>query len=221
MAKTYVPIKDWPEDERPRERLLRLGVAALSDAELLAILLGTGTKDTSAIELAYKILHLASGNLFELGKLNMNLLMDIPGIGQAKAMTLLAAFELGKRRQYTDALDKPIIGHSRAAADIIIPLIGDLPYEAFCVLYINQGNRVIQHELISKGGITGTVADTRIILQQALMCHATQLIVGHNHPSGNIQPSVADRRLTEKLKNAASYMDITLLDHLIVSGGGK
>lgn len=220
MAKPYIRIKDRPEEERPRERMERIGAAQLSDAELLAILITTGTKDTSAIDLGHQVLALASGNWHELAKLSFEEFEKIAGIGRAKSITISAALEIGKRRQYAAAIHRPVISDSRKAADIIIPAIGDLNHEAFCVLYINQANRMIKRELISTGGITGTVADIRIILRNALLYRATQLIVGHNHPSGNINPSTADKKLTEKLKASAAHMDIILLDHLIISNEG-
>lgn len=220
MEKAYIRIKDLPEEDRPRERMQRLGVSALSDAELIALLLRTGTKDSSAITLAYRVLDLAANNLYELGKLSLRKFQRVPGVGEAKAVAIAAALELGRRRQHTGAVNKPIVGNSHAAADVLIPILGDLDYEAFCVLYLNQGNRVLEHKLISTGGITGTVADMRMILEQALLCHATQMIVAHNHPSGNVAPSRSDKRLTEKLHAAAALMDIILLDHLIIAGGG-
>jgi DNA repair protein RadC len=218
MEKNYVSIKNWVEDERPREKMLQKGPAALSDADLLAILISSGTKERSAIDLARDILALAHNNLHELGRLTIQELQKTKGIGEARAITIAAALELGRRRQIGEGLQRPTLQQSREVAEIVIPLMRDLNHEVFCVLYLNQANRLIRHELISSGGLTGTVADVRMILKNALLYNANQLIIAHNHPSGNLQPSAADKELTRKLKEAASFMDIKLLDHLIVAG---
>jgi DNA repair protein RadC len=213
-------IKNWAEDERPREKLLLKSPAALSDAELLAILISSGTKEKSALDLAREILALAHNNLQELGRLGVKELQKTKGIGEARAITIAAALELGRRRQIAEGLQRPTIGSSEDAAAIIIPLLQDLNHEAFCVVYLNHANCVLRHELVSTGGMTGTVADIRIILKNALLHNANKLIVAHNHPSGNLQPSGADKELTRKMKEAAAVMDIQLLDHLIIAGGG-
>jgi DNA repair protein RadC len=213
-------IKNWAEDERPREKLLLKSPAALSDAELLAILISSGTKEKSALDLAREILALANNNLQELGRLGVKELQKPKGIGEARAITIAAALELGRRRQTAEGLQRPTIGSSADAAAIITPLLQDLNHEAFCVVYLNHANRVLRHELVSTGGITGTVADIRIILKNALLHNANKLIVAHNHPSGNPQPSGADKELTRKMKEAAALMDIQLLDHLIIAGSG-
>ncbi len=218
MDKGYVSIKNWAEDERPREKLLNKGAGVLSDAELLAILITSGTKERSALELARDILTMAHNNLHELGKLIVADLKQVKGIGAARAVTIAAALELGRRRQITAGMQRPLIQQSKAAAEIVIPLLRDLSHEAFCVLYLNQAGRLLRHEIISTGGLTGTVADIRIILRNALLNNANQLIVAHNHPSGSLQPSQADKDLTGKLRASASCMEIKLLDHLIVAG---
>lgn len=218
MNHSYIGIKKLAEDDRPRERMMQKGPAALSDAELLAILISSGTKEMSAIDLARDILSKAHHNLHELGRLSLKELQQTKGIGTARAITIAAALELGRRRQINEALQRPVIRNSKDAADIIIPLLRDLNHEAFYVLYLNQANRVIRHELVSNGGMTGTVADVRIILKNALLNNANQLIVAHNHPSGNLQASKADKELTRKLKDAAQIMDIKLLDHIIIAG---
>lgn len=217
MEKPFTSIKNWAEDERPREKMLHKGPAALSDAELLAILISSGTRERSAIDLARDVLALAHNNLHELGRLSVIELQKTKGIGEARAITIAAALELGRRRQITEGLQRTSISQSKDAAEIVIPLMRDLNHEVFCVLYLNQANRLIRHELISSGGMTGTVADIRIILKNALLYNANQLIIAHNHPSGSLQPSHADKELTRKLKEAASYMDIKLLDHIIVA----
>ncbi|MEI8279715.1 MAG: DNA repair protein RadC [Bacteroidota bacterium] len=212
-------IKNWSEDERPREKLLQKGPSSLSDAELLAILISSGTREKSALDLARETLDLANKNLQELGRLGVLELQKTKGIGEARAITIAAALELGRRRQMSEGLQRPTIKQSAEAAEIVVPLMCDLNNEVFCVLYLNQANRLIRHELISSGGLTGTVADIRIILKNALLYNANQLIIAHNHPSGNTSPSAADKELTRKLKEAAVLMDIRLLDHLIVAGG--
>ncbi|MGN6566613.1 MAG: RadC family protein [Flavipsychrobacter sp.] len=211
-------IKNWAEDERPREKMLQKTAAALTDAELLAILISSGTREKSALDLAREVLALANNNLQQLGRLGVLELQKTKGIGEARAITISAALELGRRRQMSAALERPTITQSADAAEIVVPLLGDLNHEVFCVLYLNQANKVLRHELISSGGLTGTVADIRIVLKNALLHNANQLIIAHNHPSGNNKVSAADKDLTNKLKEAATIMDIKLLDHLIVTG---
>lgn len=213
-------IKQWAEDDRPREKLLLKGPSALSDAELLAILINSGTVKYSALALAQEVLKKANNNLHELGRLSVKeLQLPGKGLGEARAITIAAALELGRRRQSADALSRSAITSMEDAAEIIIPLLNDRTTEGFCVLYLNQANKLLRSEIISEGGITGTVADIRIILKNALLYNSNQLIVAHNHPSGNLNPSAADRALTIKLKESAALMDIRLLDHLIIAGG--
>jgi DNA repair protein RadC len=213
-------INNWAEDERPREKMIQKGAASLSDAELLAILISSGTREKSALDLAREVLAQAHNHLHELGRLSLQELKKTKGIGEARAITITAALEIGRRRRQGEAMQRVAISSSEHAAEIIIPLLQDLNHEAFAVMYLNQANRVIRHELISNGGITGTVADIRLILKNALLYNANQIIVAHNHPSGNRNPSQADRELTFKLREAASFMDIKLLDHLIIAGNG-
>ncbi len=217
-SETPNPIKHWAEGDRPREKLHAKGAAALSDAELLAILINTGTPKRSALQLAQDILSLAGGNLHELGRLGLPAFRKVKGIGPAKAITLAAALELGRRRQLSAALERPTLRTSKEAAEVAIPLLRDRDNEAFLVLYLNQAQRLLRHEVVSTGGMTGTVADVRVVLKAALLDGAAKLIVAHNHPSGSLTPSAADRNLTSQLKAAASFMDIALLDHLIVAG---
>jgi DNA repair protein RadC len=211
-------IKNWAEDERPREKLLLKGPMVLADSELLAILIASGNKEKSALDLAKDIMEMAGNNLQELGRLGVMELKKIKGIGEAKAITIAAALELGRRRQSSEAMQRLAISKSSDAAEIVIPLLKDLNHEVFCVLFLNQANRLLRHEIISSGGMTGTVADIRIILKNALLHNANKLIIAHNHPSGNLQPSNADRELTKKIREAAEWMDMRLLDHLIVAG---
>lgn len=218
MDKPYLSIKNWAEDDRPREKVLHKGIASLSDAELLAILISSGTKERSAIDLAKDVLALAHNSLHELGKLNITELQQTKGIGEARAITIAAALELGRRRQQPNDFHRSRIGSSKDAAEIILPLLRDLNHEVFLVLYLNQSAKFIKHEIISSGGMTATVADVRLILKNALLYQANQIIVAHNHPSGSLQPSNTDKDLTRKLKDAAAMMDIKLLDHIIIAG---
>ncbi|PKP11810.1 MAG: hypothetical protein CVU09_02955 [Bacteroidetes bacterium HGW-Bacteroidetes-4] len=208
-------IKQWAVEDRPREKLLSKGIASLSDAELIAILLATGTKNLSAVDLAKNILANAENNLHLLGKQNVNDLKKVNGIGEAKAITIIAALELGKRRKLAD-LNRKKITCSNDAFELFQPLLGDLPHEEFWVAYLNRANALIDKERISTGGITGTVIDVKIILKHGIEKLASSLILVHNHPSGNIQPSQNDKTITEKIKTAALPLDIQVIDHLII-----
>ncbi len=211
-------IKNWAEDERPREKMLQKGPAALTDAELLAILISSGTKERSALDLARDMLELAGNNLREMGRLNVLELQKIKGIGEARAVTICAAMELGRRRQVSEGMERVAVNKSKEAAHILMPLLQDLNHEVCCVLYLNHACRLLRHELISSGGITSTIVDTRMILKNCLLYNASQIIIAHNHPSGSKKPSDADKQLTAKLLEAAALMDITLRDHLIIAG---
>jgi len=193
---------------------------ALSDSELLAILLREGTREKNAIQLAKEILKLGKNDLNVLGRLSIKEIMSIKGVGSAKAITILAALELGRRRQATLALDKPVVTSSRDIAQYLQALLRDLTYEVFAVVFLNRANRINHYEVISEGGITGTIADPRVILKKALQEDAVSLILCHNHPSGSLKPSRADEDLTVKIREAAKYLDITVLDHIIVSEAG-
>jgi DNA repair protein RadC len=197
---------------------LQKGATSLSDSELLGILIASGNRERSAIDLAKDVLALAGNNLRELGRLSVTELQKIKGIGEAKAITIAAAMELGRRRQMSEGLDRATITQSKEAIPIIMPLLQDLNYEVFCVLYLNHSGKLLRHELLSSGGLTATVADVRIILKNALLYNASRLIIAHNHPSGNRTPSQADISLTRQVKQAAALMDITLLDHIIIAG---
>ncbi len=213
-------IKNWAVDDRPREKLFTKGAIALSDSELLAILINTGNKNKSAVELAKEVLGLGRNNLNELGKLSVNDLMKINGIGEAKAITLAAALELGRRRQASASLVKSGIKSSNDIAEYLKITLKDYQLEVFAVVFLNRANKVNHFEIISKGGITGTVADPRVILKKALEKDATSIVLCHNHPSGNLRPSKADEELTLKIKEAAKYFDIRVMDHIIVSEDG-
>ncbi len=220
VNKPSTSIKNWAADDRPREKLLSKGPAALSNSELIAILINNGSKTKSAVELAKEILTLGHNNLNELGKLSLKDLKRVKGIGEAKSITIAAALELGRRRQATASLEKPVVRSSKEIAGYLKALIKDYHYEVFAVIFLNRANKINHFEIISRGGITGTVADPRVILKKALEEDATSIVLCHNHPSGNLQPSLADEELTKKIKEAASYMDIKVIDHIIVSEDG-
>lgn len=211
------PIKNWAMDDRPREKLLQKGKISLSDAELMAILIGSGTRNESAVDLCRRILASSEHNLNEIGKLSIPQLMKFKGIGQAKAITIIAALELGRRRRNEDLLERKKITSSSSVFEFIQPRIGDLPHEEFHIIYLNNSNKVINSMQLSKGGITGTLVDVRLALKMALEVGATSIILCHNHPSGNLNPSSADKQLTQKLKAAGENLDIKVLDHLIVT----
>jgi DNA repair protein RadC len=218
--KPSTSIKNWAEDDRPREKMVSKGAFALSNSELIAILINNGSKDKSAVDLAKEILKLGQDNLVELGKLTLKELQLVKGIGQAKAITITAALELGRRRQAATTLNKPVVRSSRDIAEYLKAILKDYTYEVFAVLFLNRANKINHFEIISRGGITGTVADPRIILKKALEEDAVSLVLSHNHPSGNLKPSRADEELTKKIKEAARYFDIKVIDHIIVSDEG-
>jgi DNA repair protein RadC len=213
-------IKQWAEEDRPREKLLLKGKTALSDAELIAILLRTGIVGSSALDIAKTILHKVNGDLNELGKLSVNDLKKMQkGLGDTKSVTLIAALELGRRRQATEVKQKPQFITSQHIFNYIYPLLADLKHEEFYILFLNKANRLIGHRHISTGGVDGTVVDVKIVLKHALENLAVSIVAIHNHPSGNLRASEADKQLTRKLKEAANLMDIHLMDHLIIGDG--
>ena len=209
-------IKSWAEEDRPREKFLSKGKKALSDAELIAILIGSGSRSESAVQLAQRILASAKQNLHQLGKLSVGELMKFKGIGGAKAISIAAALELGRRRKDSESLLRRKIQSSQTAYEEIADVLSDLPHEEFWVMYMNRANELIGRKHISKGGVSGTVADVKIILKQALELLSSSLIVCHNHPSGNLKPSQEDIQLTKKISEAAKNIDMKLLDHIIV-----
>jgi DNA repair protein RadC len=210
-------IKSWSPEDRPREKLLLKGTSALSDAELIAILLGSGTANLSAVEVAKKVLAHVANNLDSLAKLSVKELMKTRGIGEAKAITIVAALELGRRRKEQSPDEKPKIEGSRTAVDLIKGDLMDLPHEEFWVMLLNRANRIIRKKRISEGGVSGTVADPKIIFKLAVDELASGIIVVHNHPSGNLKPSESDINLTRKIKEAGKVLEIALLDHLIIA----
>lgn len=210
-------IKNWSQDDQPREKLRDKGKATLSDAELLAILIGSGTRNESAVELCKRILASVDNNLNALGKLSMKQLMEFKGIGEAKAITIIAALELGRRRRSEEAVHLKKISSSLSVFELMQPVIGELPHEEFWILYLNNSNKVIQKNQLSKGGITGTLVDVRLVMKMAIEVGAVGLILAHNHPSGSLKPSEADKQITQKLKSAADSLDIKIIDHLIIT----
>ena len=214
---TSFSIKNWSQDDQPREKLRAKGKAILSDAELVAILIGSGNREESAVELCKRILASVDNNLNALGKLSIKQLTGFKGIGEAKAISIIAALEIGRRRRLEEGLTLDKITSSRSVFDIMQPVLGELPHEEFWILYLNNSNKVIQKNQLSKGGITGTLVDVRLVLKNALETGATALILCHNHPSGTLKPSQADKDITQKLKTAAQSLDIKVLDHLIVT----
>lgn len=215
--KTSFSIKSWAEGDRPREKLMLKGKTALSDAELIAILIGSGNREESAVQLAQRILIGAENKLNLLGRLSVNRLMTYKGIGQAKAISIVAALELGRRRRGEEALVRDKITSSQSAYAILQPIIGDLNHEEFWILYLNNSNKVLRKKQLSKGGMTGTIVDARITFKNALEIGATSLILAHNHPSGTLRPSKPDIQLTKKMKLAGDSLDIKVIDHLIVT----
>ncbi len=216
MKKT-ASIKTWKEDDRPREKMLLKGKKALSDAELIAILIGSGNRQESAVDLSKRILASVNNNLNELASLSISDLMKFKGIGEAKAISISTAITLGRRTQLENALVKPIIKSSQAVFNIMQPQIGNLKHEEFWVLYLNNSNKIIKTEPLTKGGITGTLVDVRMLFKNAVSVLATGIIICHNHPSGKLLPSLSDKELTKKIKNAGQFLDIKLLDHLIIT----
>ncbi len=212
-------IKNWAEDDRPREKLLLKGPAALSNAELIAILIGSGNFEESAVALSKRILNEVNDNLAELARLTLADLQKYRGIGEAKAITIAAALELGRRRSVSLLTDKPQIRDSKTAYLLLHRELGDLNYENFCIILLNRANKVLRTVKISDGGITGTVVDQRKVFKIALDYNATAIILGHNHPSGQVAPSDADIQLTKKIKDAGAVLDLPVLDHIIIADG--
>jgi len=220
MQENKYSIKQWSKDDRPREKLLTTGAENLSNSELLAILIHNGTRQKSAVDLAKEVLKLGKDNLVELGKLSVKELMRAKGIGEAKAITIVAALELGRRRQASIPPEKTSISSSIDIAHYLRVKLKDFRREVFAVIFLNKAHKINDFKIISEGGITGTVADPRIILKMALEENAVSIILCHNHPSGSLKPSRADEELTHKIKEAANFLDIKVLDHIIVSEEG-
>ena len=217
MENNHFPITHWSEDDKPREKLMLKGKNALSDAELIAILIGSGSRNESAVELSKRILQSVNGNLNALGKLSLAQLILFKGIGEAKAISIIAAMELGRRRRAEDAVELIKVTSSKLVFEVMQPIIGELPHEEFWILYLNNSNKIISKRQLSIGGITGTIVDVRLFFKNALELGAVSLILCHNHPSGTLKPSEADLQITKKLKTAGESLEIKVLDHLIVT----
>lgn len=217
-SSTPLKIKSWAPEDRPREKLISRGAAALTDAELIAILLATGTPAVSAVELARRLLQMADNNIDDLARLSVKDLMKVRGIGEAKAITIIGALELGRRRRDADPAEKPQIMGSHDCFSILKGHLQDLAHEEFWVVFVNRANRLIRKHRISQGGVAGTVADPKIIFKLAVSDLACGIVLAHNHPSGNLTPSQADIELTKKIKQAGQLLEIQVLDHLILSG---
>ena len=213
-------IKDWAQDDRPRERLLKQGAGALSDAELLAILIRSGTTKASAIDVARSILGRVGDDLHRLGRLSVHDLMRTKGLGQAKAVGIVAALELGRRRRAVEGTVRPLIATSNTAYEEIRAVLAEQPHEEFWVLMLDRGNRLMERCCVSRGGMHGTVADPKIIFKEAIDRRASSMVLCHNHPSGQLRPSEEDVRLTRKLVDGGRLLDIGILDHLIVTTNG-
>ena len=213
-------IKHWAEDDQPREKLMLKGKHVLSDAELVAILIGSGSRNESAVQLSKRILASVDNNLNALGKLSIAQLMEFKGIGEAKAIAIIATLELGRRRREETVVVLPKITTAKEVFNLMQPIIGELPHEEFWVLYLNNANKMLYKTQISKGGITGTLADIRVVFKVALEQNATAIILIHNHPSGKLEASAEDKDLTKKFKLAGEQLTIQVLDHIIITENG-
>jgi DNA repair protein RadC len=218
MSETsFFPITNWSEDDKPREKLMLKGKSVLSDAELIAILIGSGSRNESAVDLSKRILASVDHNLNALGKLSIAQLMNFKGIGEAKAISIIAAMELGRRRRSEDVIELTKVSSSKVVFEVMQPIIGELPHEEFWVLFLNNSNKILFKTQLSKGGMTGTLVDVRIVFKIALEQNATAIILSHNHPSGKLQASDADIQITKKIKTAGQHLDIPVLDHVIIT----
>jgi len=216
MESIHFPITNWSEDDRPREKLMLKGKSVLSDAELIAILIGSGSRNESAVDLSKRILA-SVDTLNSLGKMSLAQLTNFKGIGEAKAISIIAALELGRRRRAEDSVELTKITSSKIVFEIMQPVIGELAHEEFWVIFLNNSNKVISKSQLSKGGISGTIVDVRLVFKLALETGATALILCHNHPSGALHPSEADKQITKKMKLAGDSLDVKVLDHLIIT----
>ena len=217
MEATNFPITHWSEDDKPREKMMLKGKSVLSDAELVAILIGSGSRNESAVALSKRILASVDNNLSSLGKQSLAQLMEFKGIGEAKAITIAAALELGRRRKEENPLELVKVTSSKVMYQEMYPIIGELAHEEFWVVYLNNANKIIFKAQLSKGGITGTVVDVRLVFKIALEQNAVAIVLAHNHPSGKLQASEADIQVTKRIKNAGLQLDISVLDHIIVT----
>ncbi|MEJ1240693.1 DNA repair protein RadC [Chryseolinea sp. T2] len=218
MTTEIIPLRDWSPQDLPREKLLRKGTSALSDAELISLLLGSGTRSISSVELGRRVLHHANNNLHDLARMSVKDLVRVGGIGHSKAMAIVAALELGRRRRELSPESRPRLSKSADAFDLLKPFLQDIPHEEFWIILVNRANRLIKIGQISQGGVAGTVADPKIIFKMAIEELASGIILAHNHPSGNITASQADIELTRKLSAGARLLEVQVLDHIILAG---
>lgn len=217
---TSFSIKHWSDDDKPREKLVHKGKSILSNAELIAILIGSGSRDESAVELSKRILASVNNNLNDLGKLSVKQLTQFKGIGEAKAVTIVAALEIGRRRRGEGEEKIVSITNSKSVFELLQPNLGELEHEEFWIIFLNNSNKILHTTQLSKGGITGTLVDVRLVMKQALELGAIGIILAHNHPSGTLKPSIADKEITQKLMTAAQMLDIKVLDHVIITQKG-
>jgi len=211
------PIRSWSEDDKPREKLMLKGKSVLSDAELIAIIIGSGSRNETAVDLSKKILSSVNNNLNALGKLSLQQLMAFKGIGEAKAIAIVATMELARRRRSEETVELTKITSSKIVFDIMHPIIGELPHEEFWIIYLNNSNKIISKSQLSKGGITGTLVDARLVFKTAIEMGATAIVLCHNHPSGTLVASEPDKLITRKLKLAGESLDIRIIDHIIIT----
>lgn len=219
-SQSSLNIKSWAEEDRPREKFLTKGKSSLSDAELIAILIGSGNANLSAVDLAKLILNKAGNDLNRLAKMSIQDLMQFKGMGEAKAISIAAALELGRRKIDIEKETKPKISSSKQAYELMKPHLSDLPYEEFWVLYLNRANQLITKEIIGRGGISGVYVDKRLVMKQALQFMASSIVLIHNHPSGNLEPSQQDIKITIEIRDAGKMLEINVLDHLIFTDNG-
>lgn len=213
-------IRDWARDDRPREKLMQHGAQTLSDAELIAILIRSGTTKESALDLAKRVLATSGNDLYRLGRMGVADLTRFKGMGEAKAISIVAALELGRRRRALEPAERELVATSAVAHELLRPMLGDLPHEEFWLLFMDRGNRLLDRCRVSRGGLHGTVADPKVIFKEALDRRASSVVLGHNHPSGQLRPSEEDITLTRKLVEGGRLLEITVQDHLIVTSGG-
>ena len=212
----HLPTYLWVKEDQPRYKLIRSGSTHLSDAEILSLIISSGNRTVTSLDMSRTILNQVGNNLSSLGKLDMNSLLSMRGMGVAKATAIIAAIELGKRKNASEVITKAKITSSKDAFELFKSILGDIPYEKFYMIMLNKANRIIDTVMISEGGVSGTVVDPKKIYKIALDNHSSSLILGHNHPSGNIQPSEADHKITQKIKGAGLLLDIAVIDHIIV-----
>lgn len=217
-SQTISTLRNWAEADRPREKMMKLGKHNLTESELIAILIRTGTKEKNAVDVAKELLAKFKNDLTQLARVSVKDLSSVKGMGNVKAITVIAALELGRRRREAEGMKKAVIQTSKDAADILLPELSDLNHEKFILLLLNRNNAVVDKFEVSNGGVAGTVVDPKIVFKRAIDYHASGLILAHNHPSGNLKPSEEDIKLTKKLWDAGEFLEVSVLDHIIIGG---